>query len=316
MDASAASASVGCRLVLLGDIHVYRLMLAPWHLASKRVLGQLNLWLNRRVRLRRDLLGTLVDRVNALQPGAILGSGDLTTTALPGEFEMIRTALAPLLERYPTFLVPGNHDRYTFSSARTRRFEANFEQWTSSSWPHARRLCDGVDLLGLDPTRPTLLHAHGELGKAQRDAAVKLIDNLPEPPRPLVVLCHYPIGEPAGERPESPHHGLRDARALVELLPSDRPVLYVHGHVHRPWCYRRADKPNILAINTGAPLMTAPRWPVGQGFWQVDVDPAAEEPWRLTHHVMHSNGRWMTESAATPREGGEAVELLAADGAR
>ena len=109
------------RIVLFGDIHLYRLWLAPWHLLSKRVLGQGNLVLNRRRKFDHSLLPGLIEQAVAIKPDLCLLSGDLTTTALVGEFEDAAAALKPLTDRVQTIAVPGNHDRYTYTSARVKR---------------------------------------------------------------------------------------------------------------------------------------------------------------------------------------------------
>jgi len=111
------------RLALIGDIHYYRLAVAPWQLFGKRLLGQANLWLNRRHRFNRSLLKPVLEQAESIQPDMVLMSGDLTTTALAGEFADVAAALNPLAKRIPMVAVPGNHDRYTFSAARHRVME-------------------------------------------------------------------------------------------------------------------------------------------------------------------------------------------------
>ena len=100
------------RLVLFGDIHLYRLWLMPWQLASKRILGQSNLILNRRKTFRHDLLKAMIDQALGLEPDMLLLSGDVTTTSLKKEFEDVAAVLKPLADRVPTVLVPDNHDRH------------------------------------------------------------------------------------------------------------------------------------------------------------------------------------------------------------
>ncbi len=105
------------RLLLIGDIHAYRLYVSPWHLLGKALLGQTNLWLYRRRKFDLSLLPAVVARAVDLRPDLVLLSGDLTTTAYPGEFADVAAALRPLLAAVPTVAVPGNHDRYTIIHA-------------------------------------------------------------------------------------------------------------------------------------------------------------------------------------------------------
>ncbi len=306
---AAAAAPVALRLALVGDVHVYRLAVAPWHLLSKRILGQMNLWLNRRSRLRTDLLPEVVRRIADLSPDAILCSGDLTTTALRGEFADARAALAPLLERFDTFIVPGNHDRYTFTADRTKRLERHFTDHTADRWPHHRALTDRVHLAAFDPTRATVAFAGSALDEDQLRAFDRHIRPHLGKGDCLIVLCHYPIGTPPGTKPEPRSHALRNAARLVDTLRLDNPVLYVHGHVHRPWCFRHAQATNLTIVNTGAPVLTGPGHPAGQGFWGLSVDPASDPPWQLLHHRMDESGAWRADHVEIPDQPGGATEV-------
>lgn len=309
---SASPASVtatAARFILLGDIHVYQLAVAPWHLVGKRLLGQANLWLRRRARLRMDLLASVIDRIVALEPDMVLCSGDLTTTALHGEFALARRMLDPIIQQGDCFIVPGNHDRYSFTAARSRRFERYFGAQTSRVWPCYRQLTDHLHLIAFDPTRPTLLSASGRFDPLQLHAFTdSIVPQLPPEDR-LIVLCHYSLGTPPGLRPESPHHGLQNAADFVTALSLPNEMLYVHGHVHRPWCWRLPDAPNITALNTGAPVLTGREYPGGQGFWEVTVQEQADIPWQLTHHVMDATGQWYTSAVPVPQQPGEAVPM-------
>src|ERR1041385_6253361 len=108
------------RIVLIGDLHFYKLWVWPWQLLSKRLFGQINLWFNRRLIFRPERLKSLTERVDSLRPDLLLFAGDLTTTALPLEFRYAQDALRPLLDRYPALIAPGNHDRHTFTAAPRR----------------------------------------------------------------------------------------------------------------------------------------------------------------------------------------------------
>lgn len=286
------------RIVLLGDIHVSQLRVWPWHLLGKRVLGQANLWLRRRFRFKLDYLPGVIGRAAQLKPDLVLCSGDLTTTALPDEFEGAMRALSPLLEMTPMFLVPGNHDRYTFTAARAKRFEQFFGPHTAAVWPHVRRLGPRLVLIGLDPTRPNFITDRGRLGPAQLDRLAVEIKSL-SPEDRLIVLCHYTIGVPPGHKPEQSRHAMIDASKLIEVLRGPRPVLYVHGHEHEPWCTRSAAADNIVTLNAGAPAMISRDWPCGQGFWEIETDPgSAAADWRFTHHAQDAGRRWQTKTVA------------------
>jgi len=269
------------RIVVLGDLHFYQLAVWPWQLFSKRLLGQSNLWLNRRRHFKPALWPALRDQVLVRAPDALLCSGDFTTTALPGEFQTARTAWAELVEKLDSslgaFVVPGNHDRYTYTSSRNRLFEEAFGQWTSQEWPARWMLGNHTHLIGLDPTRPNPLNASGELGDAQLSDLETCLKEIPKGHR-ILILCHYPIGTPEELPDEAPAHGLQDTDALLKVLAeSGREITYIHGHIHWPWKWTPLTALNVTALNAGAPMLTSSRYPQGQGFLEIELPESTEE---------------------------------------
>lgn len=296
------------RIVLLGDIHVYALAVWPWELLSKRLIGQLNLWFNRRRVFDMKRLPGVARRVLELQPDALLCSGDLTTTAQPREFRRLEKILGHVFDQIPTFIVPGNHDRYTARSMRGRYLERDFIDHTADAWPHHRTLADGIELIGLDPTRPTpWFNASGALGDDQIERFEQTLAAI-DPAHRVVVLCHYPIGSPPGHHIESFGHKLTDDTRLIEVLAAaPHRILYLHGHVHQPWCWRLGEPAdNVVAVNAGAPIMADGEHPHGQGIWQIEI---RDENLALSHHVPTGNGEWRVDAVAAPEAPGTSAEL-------
>jgi len=276
----------GTRIALIGDLHLFSLWPMPWHMLSKRVLGQSNLWLNRRKVFRHHRLHELIRKAIDLKPDMVLCSGDLTTTALRSEFELARAALAPLAEAAPLVAVPGNHDKYTFHAARSKRMQRMLPEWVPDTFPHTRPINAGWDLLALDAAIPRVKDAVGRLGAVQLEAVGTLLKQR-DPTRGLVVLCHYPCAVPPGIH-EHDSHKLADAPVLRKLLEQHTRqgarVVYIHGHIHRPWYVQPATDPDapgptvpFTCINAGAPCMLDPDHPHGQGFGELVLpqDPTA-----------------------------------------
>jgi len=302
------AASQPVNLVVFGDLHVYRLWTWPWHLLSKRLLGQTNLWLNRRSKFDLDRLSPFVARATALEPTLVVHTGDLTTTALKTEFEYAAEELAPLLDRGEMYLVPGNHDRYTFTSSRDKRFEHYFGAHTPTQYPWHRKLNATTHLIGIDPTRPRMFNASGRLGGAQLERVRGMLAAI-EAGEQLVLAGHYPLGVPEGLPPEPVGHAMNDAKQLIALLrEAGHPTLYLHGHVHQPWCWRLTEAPNVVAINAGAPIMRDPLHPTGQGFWQCQQSAERPATWGLTRHVSRPDGSWAAQPVTWPRDPGERTE--------
>ena len=295
------------RLILIGDIHLYRLWTNPRHLLSKRLLGQFNLWFNRRRVFRRGRLPALVERAESLRADGLLCTGDLTTTAMRREFEMVIRMLGPLFARQPTYIVPGNHDRYTFSSARGRYLEEYLAEHIAETWPHHHVLGDRLHLIGLDAARPMWLRSSGRINSGQLDRLSELLKEI-DPSHRLIMMGHYPPGTPPGVKEQGHHHRLTNADELVKLLAeAGHSTLMVHGHVHQPWCWRLREAPNVVAVNAGAPLMTSPDYPSGQGFWEIGIEAAH---WRLTHHIPDDKGAWRTINVAVPENPGQVSVMV------
>lgn len=281
------------RIAVLGDIHHYRLFVPPWKLLSKRLLGQTNLWLNRRKRFNRTLLLIALKRIASIKPDLLLLSGDLTTTSLETEFADIAALLEPVASEIPTVAVPGNHDRYTFSAARSRRMEQMLPTIVPRAFPSCQQLTDRWHLLALDAAEPQMFTARGRLGHDQLRDARAYLSGLTQDDG-LVVLCHYPIKSPPRALPITWDHKLADSRRLRRLLVRcPARLLYLHGHIHKPWCWqpKRSDQSHFTYVNAGAPCLVSAKHPYGQGFWQIDLPDDPQHHLKVTHHLPKINGR-------------------------
>jgi 3',5'-cyclic AMP phosphodiesterase CpdA len=278
------------RLVHLGDIHAYRLFVPPWRLIGKALVGQANLWLRRRRHFHRHLLAPVLQQVAQVKPDILLISGDLTTTAVRGEFQDVADALSTHLPGVPTVIVPGNHDRYTVRSLRKRRIETMLPDRVPAPFPHVRALGGRWRLLALDASVPRAVTSRGLLGEAQLRGVKEVVTSMDETSG-LVVLCHYPFGVPPELPPMRWHHCLCDAAQLREILGFSRgKVLFLHGHVHQPWRWQPADLPQVIDLNAGAPCLVGPIYTHGQGFWQVELPDDPRQPLQTIHHVPGSGG--------------------------
>ncbi len=293
-------------LALLGDIHCFTRRIMPWQLFSKRILGALNVWFGRGNDLRMDVLPHVCACIADMRPDVVLSPGDVTMTALEREFDMATAALRPVLDNFDTFMVAGNHDRYTFSATRNRRFEHHFARHTVDLFPHHRELKPGVHLVAIDTSKPNVIGDLGRAGAAQLDKLRTKLAALPAG-EPVIVLGHYTIGTPPGDKGERASHRLVDEAALIETLKtSERELLYVHGHVHRPWCYRHPQASNVVVIDTGAPTLASQRHPAGQGLWRLVL---ADGRWQITRYELGEGLNWAAKPVVWPVAPGEVSAL-------
>ena len=271
------------RIVHLSDIHVWRYAFQPWHLVNKRALGMAELVLRRARKFRLERLEDVVDKVASINADHILITGDLTTTALPSEFLAARKGLARLLgDTGRVTIVPGNHDRYTGHSVRSRAFENSFGAFAPRlEYPWLRPIDGQTSILGFDATR-SHLSAKGRLPEKQFLDAKRLLEESSNTPRRLIVACHYPVSAPAGYDKELRAKRMVNAEAIKPWLSSLGPHLFCCGHVHAAWAFQPEDVANQLCLNSGSPLLRDHRGNRPPGFLELDLNGEAVS---VTHHA-------------------------------
>jgi len=244
------------RIAHATDIHWF----APPRLAElafKRWLGSANLYLlGRRAQFDRAVQQQLVAHIDALEPDAVIITGDLTSQALDAEFAMARTDLEPLLKARPVFVVPGNHDVYTRHSQRSRAMERWFGPWMGLGDRGLGRVDVGeLTLIGLDPNRPLALGSSGFVPQPQLDALADLLADPALAGRSVGLLIHYPPIDRRGDLYDGSRHGLLNARDLVAVLDRapTRPAFVACGHVHHGFYtpIRLGDGAEVPVCNPG-----------------------------------------------------------------
>ncbi|MFP2931882.1 metallophosphoesterase family protein [Pyxidicoccus sp. 3LG] len=175
-------------------------------------------------------LSAIVRDAQAHRADHFILSGDLTAYALEGEFSGARKALGPLADdpRRCT-VIPGNHDVFTPGSHRSGRFARHFGHLLESDLPEYRRegafpfvrlLGDEAAVVGLlsarVPASPGL--SFGTIGPAQLEGLAALLRDSRLDGRAVLVRGAPRAAHPEG-RADRWHHGLRDADALLRLLP-------------------------------------------------------------------------------------------------
>jgi 3',5'-cyclic AMP phosphodiesterase CpdA len=275
------------RILQLSDIHVWRYSYNPLRLFNKRAVGIASLLAGRAANFRLERLAAVVDRASGLKADHVLISGDLTTTALSAEFDDAREALSDLLmDPARATVIPGNHDRYTVGSVRTRQYEASFGAFApSDTFPWLRFIDPETAILGLDPTR-SHLSAKGLLPSDQFAKARNLLADPASRPRRLIVACHYPVVAPPAYTNELQPKRMRNADEVRDWLATLGPHLFCCGHVHAAWAFRPQNLPNQLCLNSGAPLLRDPTGLRPPGFLEIEIHDRGVS---VLHHAWHGN---------------------------
>lgn len=307
------------RLLLIGDVHVASQRVGWRDLLCRRAVGVANHRWRRGKRFDASLLGGIVERMTAVATSGggvdgLICTGDVTTTALAEEFAAVREVLEParaaVAERGGrSWIVAGNHDRYTFTAARRRRLESAMTGWEPrDGCPAAVELSAEWRMLLLDSAGPNVWSSRGRLGAAQVEALSDALDSL-RPAQGLVVVCHYPPVVPGGVQGEWPDlerwsRRLAEGRAVWDLLRGcGGRLLWLHGHVHRPWWWlpgegeavmqqalsrtpMSATGPGVTFLDAGCPCRVDAAWPTGQGFWELELGAGPSGPVvRAVHHA-------------------------------
>ena len=292
----------------VSDVHALDLtgVRARDFLSHKRLGGAANLLLRRRNKHPVSTFEALIDDLNGLRPDHVAITGDLTNLSLASEFARARGLLDRIeLGAAGVTVVPGNHDVYTWAAARAGLFEKVLGGYALSDgalaveFPVVRRrgaLC----LIGLSSARPSPVpFADGRIGEAQL-ARVEAALRACQGSFRLVMVHHPPV--------DNRHvllRGLRDRRALQDVLRRAGAELVIHGHEHRD-----------VRGSVEGPTGPIPVMGVGSATY---ADPRAER--RARYNLLHIDGTGFTVeqrvfdpttgrfAAATPPPTGPAVTV-------
>ena len=202
-------------------------------------------------------------------------SGDLTAYSMPDEFTRARAALAPWVEdQARASVIPGNHDRYTPGSLKSRRFERSFGQLLSSDipelavedgFPFVRLLGERDAVVGLCSARVPRFPgmSFGVIGKPQLTALKQLVAHPRLHGRSVLVAVHHAPFKANGRR-DKLSHGLVDANELLALLPGPR-FAVLHGHIHHRFQHPATEsRPHIFGAGSSTEAGD-------EGYWLIET---------------------------------------------
>lgn len=219
------------KIVHLTDIHVQKRPGAS-ELWGKRLLGSVNLYvLGRHSKFTPQVQQAAIAATLEEAPDAVIITGDLTAQALPSEFLAARELLDPILTRYPTAMIPGNHDTYVREDTPGDLMRLTFGRWMGPESPHLHTVGE-VGFLHVETCRATLLSS-GLTPPDELPRARTLLEEAD--PDLFIFLClHYPLRGRHGA-PYGPSQRALSNADMVEaelLMKTDRISAVLHGHEH------------------------------------------------------------------------------------
>ncbi len=236
------------------DIHVRRNPRGR-QLLGKRLVAQANLYIGGRARAFDDHPVTLlVEKLLSCKPDMVVCTGDLTAMSLPTEFQAARDLLAPVIQRFPFIVLPGNHDVYTRTASRRLAMEACFGKFMGSGpWPRLFRH-GKLHFLALHVSRPTILSSTGLMDKGQLERLGEILDSPALRKTFNILLLHYPLRNRDGTPYRPMLRRLHNVGLLEGLMGRSKRIhMVLHGHEHQGFSTQlRVDGAVIPIFNPGS----------------------------------------------------------------
>lgn len=271
------------KLAHLSDLHFY----VPPTLRGtfgKRLLGLANLYIKGRIHHFPTAVALeAIECIAGLKPDAVLLTGDLTALASPAEFTFAREALSPLIDHFPTYIVPGNHDYYTSRADATHRIETYFGEWIRTpealggtgqpTWP-SLHLQQDVAILGVNPSR-FHLGSSGLLKPEELARLEAMLQREDVQSRFRILMIHYPLLNRQGIATAKYWRRLENRQLLLDVLKRHPVHLVVHGHDHLRYLnhLRVPGQPPTYLYNSGSGAFNrGPTYPIRASFNQYTVE--------------------------------------------
>ena len=179
----------------------------------------------------RAAMAWFENAVRAEKPDAIVCTGDLTQRATYKQYAVAADWFAGL--DAPVMLQPGNHDMPYYNPwERFRRPYARFGALESAVG--AQLDLDHALIIPFDTNVPAQMRwpwSDGVVTRKKLDAALALLRDVREDPRPKIIACHHPL---LPERAGMKNPTIRGEMAFKELAAAGATTVLT-GHVHFPF---------------------------------------------------------------------------------
>jgi 3',5'-cyclic AMP phosphodiesterase CpdA len=225
------------RLAHVTDPHFRGFAGVSWSdFVGKRVVGAVNLVVNRTRKHKMALLEALREDLRAQAVDHLALTGDLSNISIEAEWRSALRWLAALgAPSEAVTVIPGNHDTYVQQVVDSGVFERLFARYqtrdveaSGESYPFVRVRGD-VALVAVTSCVATGdLGAWGEMGAAQLTRLERTLAAPALAGKTRVLLIHHP---PVAIKPGE-QRNLRDRAALADVLARAGAELVLHGHDH------------------------------------------------------------------------------------
>jgi Icc protein len=206
---------------------------------------------------REDVMRSIVETVNRLEPDVIVVAGDLTAAGYEWEFEQVADWLGRL--EAPKVVIPGNHDSRNVGYVHfKRRFGDRYSRYRQAFEPERReRLrATGFTIAAADSSDPDLDEGH--IGRERYQWIREQFDE-PDDIK-IFTLHHHLVSIPGTGRERNIITDAGDILALLTRLDVD---IVLSGHKHVPYFWGLN---GMLVCNSGTATtrrirgLTPPSW--------------------------------------------------------
>ncbi len=249
-------------LVHLSDLHFTsqkRLIeetLQSGQFQGKRHLGRLNYQIRRKKHFLQSTRQKIHETISGLRWDYLIITGDLTSLSLNDEFQEAENYIASFGNRGKILLTPGNHDRYfkekTGNDLISRVFSAYWPFSDEGANPLNGRyleLDDDFVVVEFDMAIPRPFYSSkGILRTDLKNVENRLKNRYKNWTK--IAIGHYPAFLPPNEH-EGYFHALPGKKRLQKFLVENDFSLYLHGHVHKSWCFNPIEGKKLTCVNSG-----------------------------------------------------------------
>jgi len=226
------------RFAHISDLHFGSVTLSPFQFFSKRWAGNFNYLFLRKKHFCYDRLLELIDLFKEKGITHVFVTGDLTVTSRRKEFKQARRFFQMLKEEgISVFTIPGNHDHYTKTAYRKKKFYRFFDPLFDKECPFNlkdhkvsyTKVKEGLWVVGLDTAVATsLTSSEGYFSPETEENLEKVLQEIPKDDW-VILLNHFPFFQNDPEKKQLIRAPL--LKKLIAKFPNI--LLYLHGHTHR-----------------------------------------------------------------------------------
>jgi Icc protein len=210
-----------------------------------------------------DVLTSVVERINRMEPDVVMVAGDLTAGGYEWEFDEAAEWLGRL--QPPVIVIPGNHDSRNVGYIHFQRiFGERFSRYRQAFDPvRAERLmASGVTVVACDSSVPDVQEGH--IGREHYPWIRQQFDE-PEDVK-IFALHHHLVGIPGTGRERNIITDAGDLLAVLTLLDVD---VVLSGHKHVPFFW---GVNGMLVCNSGTAATKRVRGLTPSSWTELQID--------------------------------------------